>query len=228
MVPFEQYEATARRTVTFHTICIESTGATLGGELTMPDDPVGLIVLGQACAGQRFCSCSRRVREAFLHHRLATLDVDLLTATEQCRDIATAALSFDIVLLADRLVGVIDWTQRWLSTASLATGLVGASTAAAAALVAAANRCEIVRGVVCRGGRLDLAERDLPRVAAATRLIVGERDTLFIELNRRAFGRLRGPKDLTTIPHATHLFEEPGALDQVAQLSVDWFVQHLN
>ncbi len=159
--------------------------------------------------------------------RLATLLVDLLTPEEEAIDARTAHLRFDIGLLAARLVAVTDWLNRLPETKDFPVGCFGASTGAAGALVAAAERPDAVYAVVSRGGRPDLAGPALPRVRAPTLLIVGGNDPEVIELNRKALARLRCEKELVIIPGATHLFEEPGALDEVARLARAWFERHL-
>jgi dienelactone hydrolase len=158
---------------------------------------------------------------------LATLLIDLLTPDEEAIDARTAHLRFDIDLLAERLVATTDWLTQYPDTQSLPIGYFGASTGAAAALVAAAERPDAVGAVVSRGGRPDLAGPALMRVRAPTLLIVGGNDTEVIELNRAAFARLRCEKQLVIVPGATHLFEEPGALDEVARLAREWFHRHL-
>jgi dienelactone hydrolase len=159
--------------------------------------------------------------------RLATLLVDLLTAEEEAVDLRTAQLRFNIGLLAERLVGVTDWLVEQPNAQPLPIGYFGASTGAAAALVAAAERPKIVRAVVSRGGRPDLAGPALARVEAPTLLIVGGNDPLVIELNRAALAQLRCEKRLVIVPGATHLFEEPGTLDEVARLARQWFERYL-
>jgi putative phosphoribosyl transferase len=159
--------------------------------------------------------------------KLATLLIDLLTPDEEAVDLRTAHLRFDIGLLANRLVGATDWLTQQPDTRHLRIGYFGASTGAAAALVAAAERPEVVGAVVSRGGRPDLAGPALPRLRAPTLLIVGGNDVPVIELNRAAFEQLRSEKQLVIIPGATHLFEEPGALDQVARLAREWFERYL-
>jgi pimeloyl-ACP methyl ester carboxylesterase len=158
---------------------------------------------------------------------LATLLADLLTPDEEAVDERTRHLRFDIELLAERLVGITDWLARNDSTAKLPIAHFGASTGAAGALVAAAERPALVRAVVSRGGRPDLAGESLPHVQAPTLLIVGGNDVQVIVLNRRALDLLPGDKQLAIVPGATHLFEEPGALDEVATLARDWFLRHL-
>jgi dienelactone hydrolase len=153
--------------------------------------------------------------------------VDLLSPEEEAVDLRTARLRFNIGLLAERLVGVTDWLVRQPDTRPLRIGYFGASTGAAAALVAAAERPQIVRAIVSRGGRPDLAGPALARVEAPTLLIVGGDDTPVIELNRAALAQLRCEKRLVIVPGATHLFEEPGALEEVARLARQWSERHL-
>jgi putative phosphoribosyl transferase len=153
--------------------------------------------------------------------------LDLLTEEAEFADATTAQFRFDIPLLADRLIGAIDWAQARPQTSPLSVGMFGASTGAAAALIAAASRPNVVGAVVSRGGRPDLAENSLEAVAAPTLLIVGDRDDVVIGLNQQALARLRGPKELRIVPGATHLFEEPGALDQVSRLAREWFERYL-
>jgi pimeloyl-ACP methyl ester carboxylesterase len=159
---------------------------------------------------------------------MGTLLLDLLTEEEDPADAVTAEFRFNIPLLADRLVGAIDWAQAHPQTSPLPAGLFGASTGAAAALIAAAKRPEFVKAVVSRGGRPDMAEELLEQVGAPTLLIVGGRDDVVIELNKQALARLKGRKELQIVPGATHLFEEPGALDQVSQLAKAWFERYLH
>jgi len=196
--------------------------------LTLPPQARALIVFAHGSGSSRHSSRNRAVAEVLQHAELGTLLLDLLTEQEERTDVITAEFRFDIPLLADRVVGTIDWAAALDQTASLPVGLFGASTGAAAALIAAAKRPSGVRAVVSRGGRPDLAGDSLESVAAPTLLIVGGRDDVVIELNRQAFGRLNGPKELQIVPGATHLFEEPGALNRVAQLARDWFVDHLS
>jgi putative phosphoribosyl transferase len=157
----------------------------------------------------------------------ATLLLDLLTAEEEQVDMRTRHLRFDIPLLASRLVAAVDWLRTNDQTATLPIGTFGASTGAAAALIAAAERPQVVRAVVSRGGRPDLAAGALTRVTVPTLLIVGSRDAAVIPLNRDALARVSATKELVLVPGATHLFEEPGALEEVARLAADWFQRHL-
>ena len=170
---------------------------------------------------------NRYVAQLLNQARLATLLLDLLTAQEEAIDLRTARLRFDIGLLAERLVGATDWLLEHPQTRELQIGYFGASTGAAAALVAAAERLDEVAAIVSRGGRPDLAGPRLPQVRAPTLLIVGGNDVQVIELNRSAFAQLRCEKQLVIVPGATHLFEEPGALDDVARLAREWFQRYL-
>jgi pimeloyl-ACP methyl ester carboxylesterase len=167
------------------------------------------------------------VAHLFNEAKLATLLVALLTPDEEAIDARTSRLRFDIQSLAQRLIGATDWLVEFSDMRHFPIGYFGASTGAAAALVAAAERPDHVRAVVSRGGRPDLAGSALPRMRAPTLLIVGGDDVQVIQLNRAAFARLPCDRRLVEVPGATHLFEEPGALDQVAQLSRGWFKQHL-
>jgi dienelactone hydrolase len=159
--------------------------------------------------------------------RLGTLLVDLLTEAEERLDEITAEARFNIPFLAQRVVSAIDWSSAQQQTRDLRIGLFGASTGAAAALLAAVERPQQIRAVVSRGGRPDLAGRALELVTAPTLLIVGGRDHGVIELNRQALDRLTTTKQLDIVPGATHLFEEPGTLDAVSRLATDWFIQYL-
>jgi dienelactone hydrolase len=158
---------------------------------------------------------------------LATLLIDLLTADEEAVDLRTSRLRFDIGLLAERLIGATDWLREQPATRALGTGYFGASTGGGAALVAAAQRPDAVGAVVSRGGRPDLAGPALPRVHTPTLLIVGGADVPVIGMNEQALTQLRCKKRLEIVPGATHLFEEPGALEEVARLARGWFQQHL-
>jgi pimeloyl-ACP methyl ester carboxylesterase len=207
---------------------LELTDATLYGDLTLPADARGLVIFAHGSGSSRHSSRNRAVADVLQHARLATLLLDLLTEDEERTDVVTAEFRFDIPLLGARVVAAVDWAAQYEATTSLPAALFGASTGAAAALIAAAERRAVVRAVVSRGGRPDLAFDLLDAVTAPTLLIVGGRDDVVIELNRQAFERLHAAKELQIIPGATHLFEEPGALNRVSQLARDWFVQHLS
>jgi pimeloyl-ACP methyl ester carboxylesterase len=205
---------------------IDVAGASLNGDLSVPDRARGVVVFVHGSGSSRFSRRNRAVADRLLRVQLATLLLDLLTEPEERTDAVTAEFRFDIPLLAERTTGVVDWITGWTETALLPMGLFGASTGAAAALIAAADRPGIVRAVVSRGGRPDLAEAALERVVAPTLLIVGSLDEPVIELNRQALARLCGVSDLQIVPGATHLFEESGALDEVARLATTWFLKH--
>jgi putative phosphoribosyl transferase len=201
--------------------------ATLLGDLRLPEGARGIVLFAHGSGSSRRSSRNRHVARLFNEARLATLLVDLLTPDEEAVDQRTAHLRFDIGLLAERLVGATDWLARQTATRAMRIGYFGASTGAAAALVAAVERPHLIGAVVSRGGRPDLAAAALPRVVAPTLLIVGGNDPLVIELNRAALAQLRCEKRMVVVPGATHLFEEPGALDEVARLARDWFERHL-
>jgi dienelactone hydrolase len=200
---------------------------TLEGNLSLPEGARGVVLFAHGSGSSRHSSRNRYVARLLNEAKLATLLIDLLTPDEEAVDLRTAHLRFDIGLLANRLVGATDWLTQYPDTPHPRIGHFGASTGAAAALVAAAERPEVVGAVVSRGGRPDLAGPALPRVRAPTLLIVGGNDVPVIELNRAAFEQLRCEKQLVIVPGATHLFEEPGALDEVARLAREWFARHL-
>jgi dienelactone hydrolase len=206
---------------------LDIAGDALNADLSLPVDASGLVVFAHGSGSSRHSARNRSVADMLQQGGFATLLLDLLTEQEELTDARTAEFRFDISLLADRLVGAIDWAEAHPELASLRIGLFGASTGAAAALIAAARRPGAVRAVVSRGGRPDLADRSLDAVAAPTLLIVGGRDEVVIDLNRLAFERLKEPKAMEIVPGATHLFEEPGALDHVSRLATEWFQRYL-
>jgi dienelactone hydrolase len=199
----------------------------LEGNLTLPEGARGIVLFARGSGSSRFSPRNCYVAQQLNREKLATLLVDLLSPEEEAVDLRTARLRFNIGLLAERLVGVTDWLVRQPDTRPLRIGYFGASTGAAAALVAAAERPQIVRAIVSRGGRPDLAGPAFACVEAPTLLIVGGDDMPVIELNRAALAQLRCEKRLVIVPGATHLFEEPGALDEVARLAREWFQQYL-
>jgi dienelactone hydrolase len=201
--------------------------AVLGGTLRVPERSVGIVLFAHGSGSGRRSPRNRRVAELLNEARLATLLFDLLTSEEEAVDALTGDLRFNIDLLAQRLIGATDWLTQRADIAHLPIGYFGASTGAAAALVAATERSNLVRAVVSRGGRPDLAGPVLPFVRAPTLLIVGGNDTQVIELKRAAFAELNCEKRLVIVPGASHLFEEPGALDEVARLASDWYQSHL-
>lgn len=193
----------------------------LGATLALPETPRGLILFAHGSGSSRFSRRNRYVAEQLHAGGLGTLLLDLLTDEEHRIDELTREYRFDIGLLAQRLVAAVDW----LRPRGLPQGLFGASTGAAAALIAAAERPDLVAALVSRGGRADLAGPALASVRAPTLLIVGGEDEPVIGLNRQAESRMRCPVALEIIPGATHLFEEPGKLEQVAMLARDWFLR---
>ena len=200
---------------------------TLEGALRIPEEAKGIVLFAHGSGSGRHSPRNRYVAQALCEGGLATLLIDLLTASEEREDDRTARLRFDINLLAERVVGATDWLLKNAKSARLRIGYFGASTGAAAALVAAAERPDAVGAVVSRGGRPDLALPVLKRVKAPTLLIVGGHDLPVIGMNREAFEHLRAEKRLEIVPGATHLVEEPGTLEQVARLARDWFLEHL-
>jgi dienelactone hydrolase len=199
-------------------------------------DVTGVVLFAHGSGSSRFSSRNRHVAQALRAGGLATLLMDLLTPEEEAVDLRTRHIRFDIPLLAGRLVGAVDWLAKYEATARLPVGLFGASTGAGAALVAAARRPDRVRAVVSRGGRPDLAADALASVSAPTLLIVGGDDEQVAELNESAARTMLAARPapdvdpevrIEIIPGATHLFEEPGALEQVATLARDWFARHL-
>lgn len=207
---------------------LDVSGVGLVGDLAMPPDARSLVIFAHGSGSSRHSPRNRAVAEALQHGGVATLLLDLLTEPEELVDATTAEFRFNIPVLADRLVGVIDWALSDSRISPRPIGLFGASTGAAAALIAAANRSHAVRAVVSRGGRPDLAEAALERVAAPTLLVVGGRDDVVIALNKEALARLTCDHDMQIVRGATHLFEEPGALETVSKLAKEWFQKHLH
>jgi dienelactone hydrolase len=199
----------------------------LEGAVAIPRDAKGLVLFAHGSGSSRH-SPRNQYEAGVLHESgLATLLLDLLTPEEEAVDLRTRHLRFDIELLAQRLVNTTDWLARAQDTSNLPIGYFGASTGGGAALVAAAERPDAVHAVVSRGGRPDLAADALPRVRAPTLLIVGGEDAPVIDMNEDAMARMRCEVRLEIIAGATHLFEEPGTLEQVARLARDWFARHL-
>jgi putative phosphoribosyl transferase len=206
---------------------ISAAGVEMYGDVEIPDPAQGVVVFAHGSGSSRHSPRNRFVAKQLQVAGLATVLVDLLTAEEERVDAVTGAFRFDIGLLAKRVAGLTDWVAGYEPLAGLGVGLFGASTGAAAALVAAAVRPDTVRAVVSRGGRPDLAGEYLRAVQQPTLLIVGARDEVVIELNRDAMHMLAGQTRLELVPGATHLFEEPGALEQVATLATQWFTRYL-
>lgn len=209
------------------TVLIETAGVELEGDLAVPPGAPGLVMFAHGSGSSRLSLRNRYVAQELHDANLGTLLIDLLTPAEEEIDNQTRHLRFNIGLLADRLIGAMRWLDTQDETAGLNVGLFGASTGGGAALVAAARRPDRVDAIVSRGGRPDLAADDLPLVRAPTRLIVGGRDDIVIQLNQQAMCRMKAPVQLEIVPGASHLFEEPGTLGQVAELSRDWFARHL-
>ena len=199
----------------------------LEGSLSLPERAGGVVLFAHGSGSSRHSPRNRHVARMLNRANLATLLVDLLTPEEEALDVRTAHLRFDIGLLTGRLIGATDWLTQHPDTRHLRVGYFGASTGAGAALVAAAERSDVAGAVVSRGGRPDLAGPALARVRAPTLLIVGGYDLQVIQLNRVAFAQLHCEKELVIVPGATHLFEEPGTLDEVARLAREWFERYL-
>src|SRR5215467_5453443 len=206
---------------------IDLAGVTLTGDLSVPASPRGLIVFAHGSGSSRHSHRNRSVAHVLQHGHFATLLIDLLSEEEDLLDAATSEYRFNIPLLANRLIAAVDWTRNSPPVAQLSIGLFGASTGAAAALIAAARRPVMIGAVVSRGGRTDLAQESLDLVTAPTLFIAGALDEVVIELNRRSLAHLNGPKEMEIVPGATHLFEEPGALEHVARSARDWFARYL-
>ena len=197
------------------------------GNLTVPSGAKGVVLFAHGSGSSRFSPRNRCVAKFFNAQKIGTLLFDLLTNEEDQEDIETAEYRFNINLLAERLIGATEWLKKDPDTKNIVFGYFGASTGAAAALIAAAKLPNDIAAVVSRGGRPDLAANYLPRVVAPTLLLVGSLDTVVIELNRQAMEQMSAEKKLVIIPGATHLFEEPGKLEEVAKLSTDWFLRYL-
>ena len=208
-------------------VLVRAGHATLEGDLAVPEGAGGLVLFAHGSGSSRRSPRNRFVAESLRRAGLGTLLFDLLTAEESTEDEATSRLRFDIDLLARRLIAATDWVRGRPDLARLRLGYFGASTGAVAALVAAAERPDAVDAVVSRGGRPDLAGVYLERVRAPTLLIVGSADPLVLDLNQEALDRMRAQRGITTVRGATHLFEEPGALEEVARVAAGWFTRHL-
>jgi len=199
----------------------------LDGDLVIPTGAQGVVLFAHGSGSSRFSPRNRYVGELLQAAGLATLLMDLLTPAEEAEDAQTGHLRFDIELLAQRLIAAMDWLRGQPETRDLAAGYFGASTGGGAALVAAAERPDLVRAVVSRGGRPDLAGAALAQVRAPTLLIVGGNDAPVIEMNRDAMRQMTSEVQLEIVAGATHLFEEPGTLQEVARLAAEWFTTFL-
>jgi putative phosphoribosyl transferase len=202
-------------------------GVILEADVIVPDHARGAVLFAHGSGSSRHSPRNQRVASELRDAGLATVLADLLTPAEEQRDVWTAELRFAIGMLATRVAALTDWVTAYSHTEGLGVGLFGASTGAAAALVAAADRPGTVQAVVSRGGRPDLAGEYLHLVRQPTLLIVGGDDTPVIDLNRRALRELPGEARLEIVPGASHLFEEPGTLEQAARLARDWYLLHL-
>ncbi len=209
-------------------VTVNVPGAALEGYLSLPTAATGVVVFAHGSGSSRHSPRNRYVADILNEGSLATLLIDLLTADEQEVDRQTGQLRFDIPFLANRLVAITQWLREQPQAADLKIGYFGASTGAGAALVAAAEIPRLIHAVVSRGGRPDLAGDALHRVVAPTLAIVGGNDREVLELNRQALARMNCVKVLQVIPGASHLFQEPGALEEVAKLARDWFAEELS
>ena len=199
----------------------------IAADLRVPERASGLVIFAHGSGSSRFSSRNRAVAEFLEANSFGTLLLDLLTQKEEAVDVQTREYRFDIDLLGRRVVLATDWAQNRPDLRRLPIGFFGASTGAAAALIGAAERPAVTHAVVSRGGRPDLAGRVLPKVKAPTLLIVGSDDGPVIEMNREAMRQMTAPVELEIVPGATHLFEEPGTLEQVMSLAAAWFRHHL-
>jgi putative phosphoribosyl transferase len=206
---------------------IPVTDVILQADVVVPGAPRGVVVFAHGSGSSRHSPRNRYVARELRDAGLASVLVDLLTPAEEQRDAWTGELRFAVAMLATRVAGIAEWVTAYANTEGLGVGLFGASTGAAAALIAAAERPDTVQAVVSRGGRPDLAGEYLHLAHQPTLLIVGQNDEPVIDLNRRALRELPGEGRLEIVPGASHLFEEPGTLERAARLARDWFLLHL-
>jgi pimeloyl-ACP methyl ester carboxylesterase len=206
---------------------IDARTARLLGTMEVPDGGSGLVLFAHGSGSSRHSPRNREVAAAIRDGGIGTLLFDLLTVEEEAEDQYTGHYRFNVELLGERLAEATEWAMRRTDARGMPIGYFGASTGGAAALIAAAQLDDQVGAVVSRGGRPDLAGSALPHVGAPTLLIVGERDEHVLELNREAYSHMRCTRELVTVPGATHLFEEPGTLEDVARLAAEWFRTHL-
>jgi dienelactone hydrolase len=216
------------KTTGIEAVEVPAGAATLKADLRVPPAAKGLVIFAHGSGSSRFSGRNRHVAELLGERGFATLLLDLLTPQEEAVDDRTAEYRFDIARLGPRVSAAADWAATRSDIGRLPIGCFGASTGAAAALIAAAERPAAVAAVVSRGGRPDLAGQALARVEAPTLLIVGGDDEPVIDLNREAMRQMRAHVELEIVPGATHLFEEPGTLDQVAALAARWFTRYLS
>ncbi len=208
-------------------VSIPMGGVSLEGDLAVPSAAQGIVAFAHGSGSGRKSPRNQFVAQVLQRAGLATMLLDLLTMDEEAIDVQSMALRFDIDLLVERLTGTVDWLSANSETRELRIGLFGASTGAAAALVTVARRPDLVRALVSRGGRPDLAADALASVHAPTLLIVGGNDLEVLRLNRAAYAGMTAERQLVVVPGATHLFQEPGTLGEVARLAADWFLAHL-
>jgi putative phosphoribosyl transferase len=219
---------TSERKAQQNLVLITTGSVKLEGNLVIPENAQGIVLFAHGSGSSRHSPRNQYVADVLQSHGLATLLIDLLTSQEEAVDLRTRHLRFDIGLLASRLVDTTDWLAQNPDTTHLRVGYFGASTGAAAALLAATECPQAVGAIVSRGGRPDLAGSALGRVKAPTLLIVGGYDTPVIRMNQDALALLRVDKELEIVPGATHLFEEPGTLEEVARLATGWFKRYLS
>jgi pimeloyl-ACP methyl ester carboxylesterase len=215
------------RTAAIEAVEVPAGTATLKADLRVPSGARGLVIFAHGSGSSRFSRRNRQVAEFLGERRFATLLLDLLTEKEEVVDVVTTEYRFDIARLGPRVSAAADWAATRPDIGTLPIGCFGASTGAAAALIAAAERPATIVAVVSRGGRPDLAGEALARLKAPTLLIVGGYDEPVIDLNRQAMRQMHAHVELEIVPGATHLFEEPGTLDQVADLAASWFARYL-
>jgi pimeloyl-ACP methyl ester carboxylesterase len=214
-------------TVQRRNVEVRADGVLLRGDLRIPVEPCGIILFAHGSGSGRLSPRNQFVAERLNEHHLATLLLDLLTEDEEQVDMRTGRLRFDIGLLTDRLSGATDWLKLDAELRGYPVGYFGASTGAAAALAASVRHPSEVQAVVSRGGRPDMAGDTLERVTAPTLLIVGGEDDVVLQLNQQAMERIHAEVHLEVVPGASHLFEEPGKLQEVSRLAADWFTKHL-
>jgi pimeloyl-ACP methyl ester carboxylesterase len=215
------------KTATIEAVAVPVGATTLKADLRVPASAQGLVIFAHGSGSSRFSTRNRQVAEFLGERGFATLLLDLLTPQEEAIDVDTAKYRFDIARLGPRVSAAADWAATRTDIGTLPIGCFGASTGAAAALIAAAERPATISAVVSRGGRPDLAGEALGRVTAPTLLIVGGHDEPVIDLNRYAMRQMHGHVDLQIVPGATHLFEEPGTLERVCEMAAGWFARYL-
>ncbi len=211
-----------------HLVRVPVNEVVLEGNLDLSPEAFGIVLFAHGSGSSRFSPRNRYVADVLRGAGLSTLLIDLLTPEEEAVDMVTGHIRFDINLLAGRLVGATDWLTHNPDTRKLRIGYFGASTGAAAALVASVERPDVVEAIVSRGGRPDLAGPLLSRVKVPTLLIVGGDDTIVIDINEKALDQIRVEKKIIIVPGATHLFEEPGTLEEVARHAANWFLKYLS